>query len=236
MAKPTLGSEAFAPKRSGPTTSVANQAIEAKPSSNFWWLTACRRAECGRIARACRWSRQRMRQELRGIVLEHNEQLLASVSRAVPAATDCGRDSIQAWNEEGARIRKNEVGNPVGDVASRSQQWNSIGTIRNISRWRYEARPCPVGESRTALPIDEESLTQVSSLALEASLTERAGVDEEDVREWREAFRRRVNMTGGIRRPKNFLARSRCEDSTTLRGMPEDRTLTPCEIRGYETQ
>lgn len=60
-----------------------------------------------------------------------------------------------------------------------------------------------------ALPIDEESLRQVSSLALEASLIESAGIDGEDVKEWREAFRRRVNMVGGIRRPKEFLVRSR---------------------------
>lgn len=170
-----------------------------------------------------------MRQELRGIILEHNEQLLASVSRAIPVATGCGRDNIPAWNEEGARMKKNKVGNPVGDKA---QQWNLIGKIRDISLWRHEARPYPVGESRTALPIDEESMRQVSSLALEASLVERAGVDGEDVKEWRKAFRRRVNMLGGIRRPKEFLVRSRYENSTALRRRLEDRTLTPCVKHG----
>lgn len=75
------------------TRATIDQAIDgdehsadAPPTS--WSFAARQRCECARIARVFRYARHRMRQELRGLALDHAELLLGAVSRIVAADGD----------------------------------------------------------------------------------------------------------------------------------------------------
>ncbi|CAB1111071.1 unnamed protein product [Ectocarpus sp. CCAP 1310/34] len=53
-----------------------------------WSFAARQRYECARIARVFRFARQRIRQELRGLALDHGERLLGAVARRLVAVPE----------------------------------------------------------------------------------------------------------------------------------------------------
>lgn len=75
--------------------------------------------------------------------------------------------------------------------------------IASRAMLRHEARVQPAGNHRWALPIDEEEMGELYTLALETSALDGTGVDRLMVREWREMFRSRV-MMGGCRKPTDL--------------------------------
>lgn len=177
-----------------------------------WSFAARQRIECARIARAFKWARQRLRQELRGLALEHAELLLGAVRRAVEAGGGRGTTGRERRVDHNrGRIQEKRLASGLSQ-----RGLSEVGNIRlnegsTFSKWRYEARPRPASDNRWALAIDEEEMGDLSTLALETSLLKGTGVGAMEVKYWREAFRSRVRTTGGTRHPRELCINPRCK-------------------------
>lgn len=208
-----------------------------------WSFAARQRIECVRVVRSFRWVSTVLQQELRGLALEHAELLLGALRRTVIEGEEAENDNgvNQSLESRMKSVEKHVdgggsshcvggkggrgpiIGSPAGRSGRRSASHQAKERIREevlkrkVSKWRYMPRPQPAGDNRWATPVDEEELPEVSTLALEASLLEGTGVGPDDVKEWRETFRRRVSRTGGARPARELCALPRYEQRFRLR-------------------
>lgn len=216
--------------------------VDAPPTS--WSFAARQRCECARIARVFRYTRHRMRQELRGLALNHAELLLGGVTRIVAAngdgkatrrATDVyspgrgaveegrnqdgsrpGNDGCELREEEGYRVQEEGEGG-VGE----KDVWRPACRMRG--NLRHEARPHDAWDRRWAIAVDEENMGELYTLGLEGAMPEMGdrfegwagtGAGAGLLVEWRKAFRRVISLTAGIRHPARICASQRCGSST----------------------
>eukprot|EP00903_Cladosiphon_okamuranus_P016193 g14943.t2 len=197
-----------------------------------WSFAARQRSECARIARVFRYARHRMRQELRGLALDHAELLLGAVTRTVvtiaamraspaasgvpsvpPGETSRGNISQEHPQMEDDVYDLEGVGDDLEDKIPPASEINGQGgtqkTMRRGGRnLRHEARPQATWNKRWAIAVDEDSMGDLSTLALDESMLEggvdagledKVGVEADTLVEWRKAFRQRVLSTGGKR-------------------------------------
>lgn len=183
----------------------------AAPTS--WSFAARQRFQCAHLMRAFRWVDRRMRQELRGLALDHAERLLAAVHRIVTARGEEGATE-QGVRREGDN-RHARHGQPSQQDCRRGAEpvrWHlrhlEPGGGRpergkKVWNWRHEARPQCEGGNRWALAIDEEEMGELSTLALETPTLYGIDVGSE-IKEWRKSFRKKVRTTGGNRHPREL--------------------------------
>lgn len=224
------------------TTMVDDDEDSTDAAPTSWSFAARQRSECARIARVFRYARHRIRQELRGIALDHTELLLGLMTRTVatiaagtgPGATS-GASSARGTTishlsqgrpqmEDGGHILQGERdaledNGPFafeGDGQGGGKK-NVRGSGRNL---RHEARPQDVWNKRWAMAVDEDSMEELSTLALDESMLEgdsdagleaTAGVGARTLVEWRKAFRQRVISSGGTRHQRERSANRRCK-------------------------
>lgn len=198
---------------------------DAAPTS--WSFAARQRSECARVARVFRYARHRMRQELRGLALDHAELLLGAVTRTVVAATrgSGGVSGVSSSTETARAQRPREQAKMEdGDYNIEGEGGGQTGgkdSVRLSGRnLRHEARPQGVWNKRWAMAVDEDGMGELSTLALDESMLEgdadagletRAGVGADTLVEWRKAFRQRVISTGGSRHQRERSTNRRCE-------------------------
>ena len=223
------------------TTTVDNGKDDTDDVPTSWSFAARQRSECARLARVFRYARHRMRQELRGLALDHAELLLGAVTRTVVTATR-GSGGIPAvpsstGTARGRRLRERpqmegSAYNPEGEgddleeetrLAEGGSQAGGKCVARSSGRnLRHEARPQSVWNKRWAMAVDEDSMGELSTLALDefmlegdkdAGLEARAGVGADTLVEWRKAFRQRVFWTGASLDEKEHSANRRCESN-----------------------
>ena len=219
------------------TTTVDDGKYDPDDAPTSWSFAARQRSECSRLARVFRYARHRMRQELRGLALDHAELLLGAVSRTIVAATRGPGGSSAVPSSMGtARGRRSqgrsqtedgdyslegegdgmEEESPLGFEAG--GQAGGRNNVRLSGRnLRHEARPQDVWNKRWAMAVDEDSMGELSTLALDESMLEgdedagleaRAGVGADTLVEWRKAFRQRVISTGGSRHQRELIGSS----------------------------
>lgn len=206
--------------------------VEQPPTS--WSFAATQRLECSRIARAFRITRQRLRQELRGLAIKHAESLLGAVRRTfVTAAAGGGYTTGSRSTGSGSVARfagKNDVnrerrrwrgqgkgrgrGAEVPPWPSAKVEAYDMGRFDeayvHLSNLRHQARRQPAGDIRWALAVDEEEMGRISTISLEASSLEGSGVNAKTVKQWREEHRSRVSRIGGYRHPRDLSVLPRC--------------------------
>lgn len=230
----------------GGASTVDDGEENADTAPTSWSFAARQRSECSRIARVFRYARQRMRQELRGLALDHAELLLGAVTRTVVTAAK-GRGTAEGhtaperlsvkhdgYNLEGegdgleeAQPLASQLGVPRQPEAGRHDggKKNARRSGRNL---RHEARPHDGWNTGCAMAVDEDGMGELSTLALDdsmlegdadAGLEEKAGVGADTLIEWRKAFRQRVISTSGSRHPKEIGANRRYKRKTA-REMP----------------
>lgn len=215
------------------TTYKTEYTPAAEPPPTSWSFAATQRLECSRIVRSFRMTRQRLRQELRGLAIKHAESLLSAVRRNF-ATSETGGGNITGRRSNGhGFLGGTSVTNGVhrshrhwrGQETGRGQgievhSWPSAKSKANgmerfdeesahLSNLRHEARPQPAGDTRWALAVDEEEMGRISTISLEASSLEGSGVNSRIVKQWREDFRKRVSRIGGSRHPRDLAVLSR---------------------------
>lgn len=79
--------QATSRKAGGDINDDDDERSAAEPPTS-WSFAARQRYECARIARVFRFARHRIRQELRGLALDHGERLLGAVSRRLVAVPE----------------------------------------------------------------------------------------------------------------------------------------------------
>lgn len=117
---------------------VFNPNIHADSDDNAptsWSFAARQRLECARLGRAFRWARQRVRQELRGLALEHSELLLGAVRRinAVGGYSGGGRGPVRS---EGTTRRREHELEPWGFRDGAKSQDVRVGDKPKFTRLR----------------------------------------------------------------------------------------------------
>lgn len=206
--------------------------VEQPPTS--WSFAATQRLECSRIARAFRMTRQRLRQELRGLAIKHAESLLGAVRRTFATAAagggyatgsrSTGRGLVArfAGKNDVNRTRRRWRGQGKGHGRGievppwPSAKVEAYGMGRfdeayvHLSNLRHQARPQPAGDPRWALAVDEKEMGRISTISLEASSLEGSGVNAKILKQWREDYRSRVSRIGGYRHPRDLSVLPRC--------------------------
>ncbi|CAM9710944.1 unnamed protein product [Scytosiphon promiscuus] len=227
---------------------TVEQAIDGEEYSadtppTSWSFAARQRCECARIARVFRYARHRMRQELRGLALNHAELLLGAVTRMVAAdgaAGECSPDgeSPGGWRHQHESRQDNDGYKSPGGVGPRDQPMG-----RTRTHLRHEARPHDAWNRRWALAVDEENMGELSTLGLEGATPEIgigdrseggagaiAGARADLLVEWRKAFRRTVALTAGICHPARLCASQRTRFSSRI-SLPDSCLSVPRAIQ-----
>lgn len=241
--RPSLEEVLLSTVRQEPTrTATADDGednADTEPTS--WSFAARQRFECARIARVFRYARHRMRQELRGLALDHAELLLGAVTRTVvaiaamrvprgasgaPPPMETSRGDISRLHpqtEDGIDFLPLVGDDLEGESPPASEAGGQGGGQMNMRRGgrnlRHEARPQDAWNKRWAMAVDEDSMGELSTLALNESMLERdvdagtearAGIGADTLVVWRKAFRQRVLSTGGSRHQRERSTNRRC--------------------------
>lgn len=183
-------------------TTVDDDEDNADTAPTSWSFAARQRSECSRIARVFRYARHRMRQELRGLALDHAELLLSTVTRTVatiaegrgsggaagvssPTGTARGHRSHERPQVEHGGFNLEGEGDSLEEeelLASQlglprqfeadGQEGGKPNVHRSGRNLRHEAQPHEAWNNRRAMAVDKDSMGELSTLGLEESMLE----------------------------------------------------------------